>query len=115
MCSSHLGSNSQKGPAGFNEEDFYGAHVEDPDASDEGLSPVQRLARLPKRALIGFIRFYQRGISPLFPRTCRFVPSCSQYAVVAITRYGFAKGGWMALKRLVKCGPWHPGGYDPVP
>lgn len=115
MCSSHCGSGSHEAPQGFREEDLYGAQVEDPDAQGGELSPIEHLARLPKRALIGFIRFYQRGISPLFPRTCRFVPSCSQYAVVAVTRYGFAKGGWMALKRLVKCGPWHPGGYDPVP
>ena len=56
-----------------------------------------------------------RAVSPLFPRTCRFVPSCSQYAIIAVQRYGLAKGGLLALKRLLKCGPWHPGGYDPVP
>ncbi|MDD6738826.1 MAG: membrane protein insertion efficiency factor YidD [Coriobacteriaceae bacterium] len=64
---------------------------------------------------MGFVRFYQRAVSPLFPRTCRFVPSCSQYAIIAVQRYGLAKGGLLALKRLLKCGPWHPGGYDPVP
>lgn len=102
------------GFSGIKPEDLYGAQVEDPDEG-ERLSALQRVARLPKKALLGFIRFYQRGISPLFPRTCRFVPSCSQYAAIAITRYGFRKGGWLALRRLVKCGPWHPGGYDPVP
>ncbi|GMA50744.1 hypothetical protein GCM10025857_21010 [Alicyclobacillus contaminans] len=52
---------------------------------------------------------------PLFPPRCRFVPSCSQYAVEAVQRYGALRGGWLAAKRLVKCGPWHKGGYDPVP
>ncbi|WP_425387072.1 membrane protein insertion efficiency factor YidD [Alicyclobacillus contaminans] len=61
------------------------------------------------------IRLYQVAISPLFPPRCRFVPSCSQYAVEAVQRYGALRGGWLAAKRLVKCGPWHKGGYDPVP
>lgn len=107
-CSAGDGSPSLK------PEDLYGAQVDDLDAREQ-LTFAQRLARFPKRALLWFIRFYQRAISPLFPRTCRFVPSCSQYAAIAITRYGFLKGGWLALKRLAKCGPWHPGGYDPVP
>ena len=95
-------------------EDLYGAEVEDPRAQqDQGA--LAALARLPKRAVIGFIRFYQKAVSPLFPRTCRFVPSCSQYAIIAVQRYGLAQGGLLALKRLLKCGPWHPGGYDPVP
>lgn len=98
----------------YRPEDHYGASVGDAPSQEEvGLR--QKLAHLPKHALLWFIRFYQKGISPLFPRTCRFVPSCSQYAAVAVSRYGFLKGGWLALKRLAKCGPWHPGGYDPVP
>ncbi len=65
--------------------------------------------------MLKLIRFYQVAISPLTPPRCRFVPSCSQYALEAVTRFGAWKGGLLALRRLVKCGPWHPGGFDPVP
>jgi hypothetical protein len=61
------------------------------------------------------IRLYQRLISPLFPPTCRFTPSCSAYAVTALERHGLIKGGWLALKRVGRCHPWNEGGYDPVP
>ncbi|MGY4707856.1 membrane protein insertion efficiency factor YidD [Candidatus Bipolaricaulota sp. J31] len=61
------------------------------------------------------IRFYQIAISPLLPSRCRFYPTCSEYAREAILRYGVVRGGWLAIRRLIKCGPWHPGGYDPVP
>jgi putative membrane protein insertion efficiency factor len=61
------------------------------------------------------IRGYQRLLSPLLPPSCRFHPSCSQYALEAVTRYGALKGGWLAARRLVRCHPFHPGGYDPVP
>jgi putative membrane protein insertion efficiency factor len=67
------------------------------------------------KALVAAIRFYQRVISPGLPHHCRFYPTCSEYAVQAISRYGPLKGGWLAIKRILKCGPWHPGGYDPVP
>ncbi|MDX2193557.1 MAG: membrane protein insertion efficiency factor YidD [Gemmatimonadales bacterium] len=65
--------------------------------------------------LLGVIRAYQRVLSPLNPPVCRFHPSCSHFAAEAIERYGARRGGWMALKRLLRCHPWHPGGYDPVP
>ena len=61
------------------------------------------------------IRVYQRLISPMLPPSCRFQPTCSNYALTAIERYGVLKGGWMALKRIGRCHPWPPGGYDPVP
>ncbi|HEU0198743.1 MAG TPA: membrane protein insertion efficiency factor YidD, partial [Nevskiaceae bacterium] len=61
------------------------------------------------------IRAYQRVISPLMGPHCRFYPSCSQYAVEAIQRYGALRGGWLALWRLLRCQPFNPGGYDPVP
>ena len=68
-----------------------------------------------KTALLLLIRFYRAAISPLFPPSCRYVPTCSQYAMEAIGKYGAAKGGWLALKRNLRCHPFHKGGYDPVP
>jgi putative membrane protein insertion efficiency factor len=61
------------------------------------------------------VRFYQKILSPLLPPSCRFVPSCSQYAVEAISHFGFFKGGWLAATRIARCHPLNPGGYDPVP
>ncbi|RYL90889.1 membrane protein insertion efficiency factor YidD [Sporolactobacillus sp. THM7-4] len=61
------------------------------------------------------IRIYQRFISPFLPPRCRFYPTCSQYAVEALTRFGAIKGGWLTIRRLLKCQPFHPGGVDPVP
>ncbi|WP_418309140.1 membrane protein insertion efficiency factor YidD [Phascolarctobacterium succinatutens] len=67
------------------------------------------------RLLILCIRFYQIFISPLKPPTCRFYPTCSAYAIEAIQKKGSVKGTWLAIKRIAKCHPFHPGGYDPVP
>jgi putative membrane protein insertion efficiency factor len=61
------------------------------------------------------IRFYQVCISPLTPPSCRYIPSCSEYAVIAIKKYGPLKGGWLAIKRFCRCHPWGGQGYDPVP
>jgi hypothetical protein len=60
-------------------------------------------------------RFYQLFVSPLLPKQCRFHPTCSEYARQAVLRHGVIRGGWLAAKRIAKCGPWHPGGHDPVP
>jgi putative membrane protein insertion efficiency factor len=68
-----------------------------------------------KALALWMIRSYQRFISPALSPSCRFVPSCSVYAYQAIERYGVVKGGWLAIKRLLRCHPLHPGGYDPVP
>ena len=71
-----------------------------------------------KRVLLWLIRFYRKGISPLTPPSCRFIPTCSEYAMQAIERYGAFKGGWLALRRLSKCHPFHKQKsieYDPVP
>ncbi|MDQ0160944.1 membrane protein insertion efficiency factor YidD [Bacillus alveayuensis] len=68
-----------------------------------------------KQILIGLIRFYQKFISPLKPPTCRFYPTCSHYGIEAIQRFGPIKGGWLTIKRILKCHPFHPGGIDPVP
>ena len=67
-----------------------------------------------KTLCILLIRFYQLVISPLFPPTCRFYPTCSQYAIEAIQKKGVLRGVWLAIKRIAKCHPFHPGGYDPV-
>lgn len=68
-----------------------------------------------KHLLIGLIRVYQYAISPFLGRSCRHVPSCSAYMVEAVQKYGAFRGGWLGLKRVGRCHPWHPGGYDPVP
>jgi uncharacterized protein len=67
------------------------------------------------RILLRTIRAYQRWISPVRPPACRFTPTCSAYAVTAVERFGAVRGGWLATRRLLRCGPWHPGGHDPVP
>lgn len=67
-----------------------------------------------KKFFLALVRFYQRAISPYTPRSCRFYPTCSQYTYEAIQEYGALKGFWLGLKRLLKCHPFHPGGYDPV-
>ena len=74
-----------------------------------------RLVELPRTVLVTLVRAYQRLLSPVLPPACRFTPSCSAYAVTALERYGAARGTWMALRRLARCHPWNPGGYDPVP
>ncbi len=73
------------------------------------------LAELPRRSLSILIRGYQLAISPALPRACRFSPTCSQYALEAIQRYGALRGAWLAARRLARCHPFHPGGFDPVP
>lgn len=67
------------------------------------------------RLMIGAIRFYQLVISPGLPPSCRFYPSCSEYMLQAIAKYGALKGVWLGVKRIARCHPFHPGGYDPVP
>lgn len=68
-----------------------------------------------KKILIIVIRFYQKAISPFLGKNCRFIPTCSQYALEAINRYGALRGGWLGLKRICRCHPWGKFGYDPVP
>lgn len=76
---------------------------------------MKSLLRLLAELLILPIRFYQRFISPLTPPSCRYTPTCSQYAVEALRKYGPLKGGWLALRRILSCHPWGGHGYDPVP
>lgn len=72
------------------------------------MNPAQRL-------LVALIRFYQLALSPFIGNQCRFTPTCSQYAREAVERYGALKGSWMAIRRVSRCHPLHPGGHDPVP
>lgn len=72
-------------------------------------------ARVLSAPFVLLIRFYQQFVSPLRGPTCRFYPSCSSYAVTALTRFGPIRGGWLAIRRLGRCHPWNPGGIDHVP
>ena len=74
-----------------------------------------RTATVPARLLMVPIAGYRRFVSPLLPPRCRFAPSCSEYALTALAEYGAARGLWLAVKRIARCHPFHPGGYDPVP
>jgi len=77
-------------------------------AVDKGRAKMKWLA-------IFFIKIYRNVISPIKPPSCRFYPTCSEYGLVAFQRFGFLKGFWLTFKRILKCHPFHPGGYDPVP
>jgi putative membrane protein insertion efficiency factor len=74
-----------------------------------------RSSRAIVRGLIYLVQLYRTMISPLRPASCRFTPTCSQYAVDALQEYGLLRGSWLATVRLAKCGPWHRGGWDPIP
>ena len=74
-----------------------------------------RLRDVPRRIVMLPIRGYQKFISPALPPSCRFTPSCSQYTLEAVSKYGALKGIWLGLRRLIRCHPFNPGGYDPVP
>ncbi|MBS3936204.1 MAG: membrane protein insertion efficiency factor YidD [Sulfuritalea sp.] len=67
------------------------------------------------KPMIWLVRAYQLFISPLIPPSCRFYPTCSHYAIEALQKHGALRGAWLALRRIARCHPWHPGGHDPVP
>ncbi|MFQ6017322.1 MAG: membrane protein insertion efficiency factor YidD [Kiloniellaceae bacterium] len=71
--------------------------------------------KLVRHILIGFVRVYQLALSPVLPMSCRYLPSCSQYACEALARHGVLRGGWLAIARIARCHPWGGDGYDPVP
>lgn len=78
------------------------------------LTPARKAGPIA-RVLLVPVNFYRRWISPVLPPSCRFEPSCSAYAVEALTVHGALRGSWLTLRRLLRCGPWHRAGYDPVP
>ena len=87
-----------------------------PRAPARAVAAVGRaLSDAPRQLLIALVRGYQVAISPLLPPACRYYPSCSAYAVEALERHGAVRGGWLAARRLARCHPFRPGGYDPVP
>ena len=79
------------------------------------LPALAPLARLPRLLLIAGVRGYQLVLSPIFGGACRYYPSCSVYAIEALERHGALRGGWLALRRIGRCHPFRPGGFDPVP
>jgi len=74
---------------------------------------LRRIGQLPRLALVGLVRFYQLAISPHFPSSCRFRPTCSQYAILALQKYGAVRGTLLAVWRILRCNPWGGQGYDP--
>lgn len=77
------------------------------------MNVLRWLIRLPGLTMIGLVRVYQRFLSPLLGNNCRFTPSCSQYMIEAIQKYGALRGSWKGVRRICRCHPCHPGGYDP--
>jgi len=78
------------------------------------VSSYERITMV-KNLAVKFLRAYKRYVSGLLPPACRFTPTCSEYAAEAVQRYGVVTGAWLAVKRLLRCHPFHPGGFDPVP
>lgn len=77
------------------------------------MSWIRYLQRLPGLVVIGLVRVYQFALSPLVGPVCRFHPSCSQYFILAVEKYGVISGSWRGVRRILRCHPFHPGGYDP--
>jgi len=77
--------------------------------------PICHFSAVPKRTALGLIRLYQGTVSRAIPHSCRFTPTCSQYTFEAIEKHGLVRGVWLGAKRLARCHPFNPGGFDPVP
>lgn len=71
------------------------------------------IVRLPAHLLVALAKCYQWTVSPMLGRCCRFEPSCSEYFIAAVRKYGAIRGVWLGIRRILRCHPWHPGGYDP--
>ena len=84
-------------------------------AASSVLRAARAAARLPARVVVAALRLWQMLVSPVYGQTCRFYPSCTAYAVEAVTVHGLVRGGWLAARRLGRCHPWNPGGVDLVP
>ena len=84
-------------------------------AMRQSLPTMKRIIQLPAKFLILLIRIYQVTLSPFIGKSCRYIPTCSNYGIEAIQKYGFFKGGWLTFKRVLSCNPWGGSGYDPVP
>ena len=80
-----------------------------------GSTTMKHITQLPAKFLILLIRIYQVTLSPFIGNSCRYTPTCSNYGIEAIQKYGFFKGGWLTFKRILSCNPWGGSGYDPVP
>ena len=87
----------------------------DTEQHDAGPAAERTRPGLPARVLLAPVNLYRKWISPVLPPSCRFDPSCSAYAVEALSTHGALRGFYLTVRRLLRCGPWHPGGYDPVP
>ncbi len=95
---------------------FLNEHFEALPNQQKGLTyMISKFRWAIKALLVGLVRIYQIAISPLLGNNCRFYPSCSSYMIQAIEEHGILKGLWLGTVRLLKCGPWHEGGMDPVP
>ena len=93
-----------------------GNHVDSARGGDRARTLVQLgLTRLPRLVCVAGVRAYQVVLSPIFGGACRYYPSCSAYAIEALERHGAVRGGWLALRRIGRCHPFRPGGFDPVP
>lgn len=79
------------------------------------MTALRFIAGLPRLLVVSLLRLYRAVVSPMYGPTCRFYPSCSEYALIAVDRHGVLRGGWLAIRRLLRCHPWNPGGVDPVP
>ena len=82
---------------------------------DRALSWLRSASRLPRLVIVGLLHVYRAVVSPWYGPTCRFYPTCSEYALIAVGRHGVVKGTWLAGRRLLRCHPWNPGGVDLVP
>ncbi|MGI9457514.1 MAG: membrane protein insertion efficiency factor YidD [Aeoliella sp.] len=90
-----------------------GSHPHTSHKKDEAMRLVQHLLRIPSHLVIALVRCYQRCLSPMWGPVCRFTPTCSEYFIQSVRRYGMVRGSCRGIRRILKCHPFHPGGIDP--